>query len=159
MQSVDRRDKVTVLIMLAASTTLGVAAQDISQVAGPAAADGASSRLLFAAALAGSLIAVLMLLSFDKDHRSLVAAIRADWPQLAGLGALALGYAALLEPLGFFFATSLFLAIGYLLLGERRWQAPLLLSAPVAAALEFLIYGVFGVAVADPALKALGVIA
>ena len=69
-----------------------------------------------------------------------------------------IGYALTLEPLGFLVATSLFLMIGSLLLGERRWQL-LLLSIPVAAALGLTLEGVFGLALDDPLMQVLGLIA
>ena len=159
MQSVDSRDKLTVLILLAASTMFGVLARDLIPTSDSADISPASSKLLLAAAFAGSLIAVLMLLSPGKSHRSLRASLRVFWPQLAGLGALVLVYAFALEPFGFFIATSLFLAAGFVLLGERRLGPLVLFSLAVAAALEFVLKGVFGFALHDPMIQALGLIA
>ncbi|MGI9484303.1 MAG: tripartite tricarboxylate transporter TctB family protein [Geminicoccaceae bacterium] len=158
MQSVDGREKITVLVLLAASTMFGVLANDFGSVGEGAEQGSASNRLLFAAGLAGSLIAVLMLLSPGKARRSLGATLRAFWPQLLGLGVLVIGYALTLEPLGFVIATSLFLAIGSWLLGERRWQL-LLLSIPLAAALGITLRVVFGLALHDPLMHAFGLIA
>jgi hypothetical protein len=159
VQSVDSRDKLTVLILLAASTMFGVLARGLAPVPDAAAATPAGGRLLLAAAFAGGLIAVLMLLSPGKSHRPLRASLRVFWPQLAGLGALVAGYAFVLEPFGFFIATSLFLAAGFVLLGERRFWTLLLFSVPVAAALQFALQGVFGFALHDPMMQALGLIA
>ena len=155
MQSANSRDKITVLILLAASIMIGVFAHGSGPVAEPLEAASASSRLLTAVALAGSLIAILMLLSPGSSHRSLGAVLRDFWPQLAGLAMLVVGYALALGTLGFFLATSLFLAIGYLLLGGRRWEALLILAIPVAAALQLMMHGMFGVP--DPLMQALGV--
>ena len=159
MQSVDRRDKLTVLVLLAASTMLAVLSSDFGSPDEAAIRSPDSGRLLLAAALAGSLIAILMLLSPGKTHRSLGSTLREYWPHLAGLGILVIGYALTLQPLGFFIATSLFLAIGSMLLGERRWWSLLLFSLPVAAALELTLQGVFGLALNDPLMLALGLIA
>jgi len=159
MQSVDSREKLTVLILLAASTMFGVLAVDFGPSVGEAGRASPAGRLLLAASLAGSLIAVLMLLSPGKNHRSLRATLKAYWPQLAGLGTLVVMYALLLEPFGFFIATCLFLATGSLLLGERRWWSLLLLSVPAAAALGLTLEGVFGLALNDPFLQFLGWIA
>ena len=159
MQSVDHRDKLTVLILLAASTMFAVLANDFSSAGDGTIKNPASGRLLLAAALAGSLIAILMLLSPGKTHRSLGATLREFWPHLAGLSILVVGYALTLQPLGFFISTSLFLAIGSMLLGERRWWSLLLFSVPVAAALQFTLHGVFGLTINDPLLLALGLIA
>lgn len=158
MQSVDSRDKLTVLILLAASTVFGVLAHDFVPATEATQTASGGGKLLLAAAFAGSLIAILMLLSPGKAHRSLRASVKAFWPQLAGLGALVIGYVLALEPLGFFIATSLFLAIGSMLLGERRWSTLLLFSLPVAAALEFALQGIFGFALDDPLMQALGLI-
>jgi len=159
VQSVDSQEKLTVLILLAASTMFGVQAQDFSPAADAAEIGPASGRLLLAAAFAGSLIAILMLLSPGKTHRSLSVTLRYFWPQLAGLGILMIAYAFALEPVGFFLATSLFMALGSLLLGERRWWSLILLSAIVAAALQLTLQSVFGLALDDPLMHALGLIA
>ncbi len=158
MQSVDSREKITVLVLLAASTMFGVLGHDLGSVGEGAERGSASGRLLFAAALAGSLIAVLMLLSPGKGHRSLRAVMRAYWPQLLGLGILVTGYALTLQPLGFIIATSLFLMIGSWLLGERRWQF-LLLPIPLAATLGFTLEAAFGLALGDPLMQAFGLTA
>jgi len=159
VQSVDSRDKLTVLILLAASTMFGVLARDLIPTSNAADITPASSKLLLAAAVAGSLIAVLMLLSPGKSHRSLRESLRVFWPQLGGLAALVVGYALALAPFGFFIATSLFLAAGFVLLGERRFGPLVVFSLGVAAALEFALRGVFGFALHDPMIQALGLIA
>lgn len=158
MQSVDSREKTTVLILLAASTIFAMLALDLGTRAETAETSAHPARLLLAASLAGSVIAVLMLLSPGKSHRSLRAMLRDTWPRLAGLAILVSGYALALQPLGFFAATSLFLATGSMLLGERRWWS-LLLSVPVAAALALTLHGVFGLTLNDPLMHALGLIA
>lgn len=155
MQSVDSREKFTVLILLAASTMVGMLAFDWTSSVETAGSGSDPDRLLFAAALAGSLIAILMLLSPGKSHRSLRSTLRAFWPQLVGLGALVIGYALALGPLGFLSATSLFLVCGSMLLGERRFWPLFLASVPVALALGFLLEAVFGLALNDPLMQAL----
>ncbi len=159
MQSVERRDKLTVLILLAASTMLAVQAQQFGAADEAGEIGSSSNRVLLAVALAGSLIAILMLLSPGKAHRSLGATLRTFWPQLAGLSILIIGYALLLEPFGFFLATALFLALGSFLLGERRLWSLLLLSPIAAAALQLTLLSVFGLALDDPLMHALGLIA
>lgn len=159
MQSAISRDKLSALVLLAASTSFGVLANNMNGLADQPEATMASGRLSLAFALAGSLIALLMLLSPDKERRSPGSAFFSTLQRLVGLAVLVVGYAFTLETLGFFVATSLFLALGYLLLGERRWWSVLMTSVPVAAILELLIYGVFGIAIADPLLRAIGIIA
>lgn len=156
MQSVDSREKSTALILLAASTIFGVLASDFVSVTDGAERGGASTRLLLAAAVAGSLIAVLMLLSPGKAHRSLRTTLREVWPKLAGLAVLVIGYALALETLGFFVATSIFLAAGSVLLGERRWGLLLTMSILGSVALELILLGVFGLALNEPLMHVLG---
>lgn len=154
MQSAITRDKLSALILLAASTAFGVLANDMGGIVDrPEAAASPSGRLFLAFALTGSLMAFLMLLSPDKGHYRSSAALRTSLQRLIGLGVLVTGYALTLEFLGFFIATSMFLALGYFLLGERRWGQVLMISVPVAALLELLIHGVFGVVITDPVLN------
>ena len=158
MQSVVGREKITALVLLAASTMFGVLGNDFVSMGDGAEQGGPTGRLLFAAALAGSLIAVLMLLSPGKAHRSLRATLREFWPQLLGLGVLVIGYALTLGPFGFVVATALFLISGSWLLGERRWPF-LLLAIPLAVALEFILEGAFGLALNDPLMQVFGLMA
>lgn len=58
-------------------------------------------------------------------------------PTVALTGTM-LGYGFLLQPFGFVVATSLFLAAGFLILGERR--LPLLLVLPPAFSLVFFLF-------------------
>jgi putative tricarboxylic transport membrane protein len=159
MQSAITRDKLSALVLLAASISFGVLANNMNGLPDQPEASMASSRLFLAFALAGSLISLLMLLSPDKEHRSAKSGFFCNLQRLAGLLALVVAYALTLETLGFFIATSSFLALGYLLLGERRWGPVLMTSLPVAAILELLIYGVFGIAIADPLLRMIGLTA
>lgn len=156
MQSAITRDKLSALVLLAASTSFGVVANKMSGVADAASASG---RLFLAFALAGSVIALLMLLTPDKTDRSSVSGFLSIMQRLAGLGVLVVGYALSLETLGFLIATSLFLAFGYLLLGERRWLPVLITSISVSAVLGLLIHGVFGITIADPLLRLAGLAA
>ncbi len=159
MQSAITRDKLSALVLLAASTSFGVLAFNMNGLSDQPEASMASNRLLLAFAVAGSLIALLMLLSPEKGYRSSKSSLLSNLQRLAGLLVLVVAYAFTMETLGFFIATSLFLASGYLLLGERRWLPVLMTSMPVAAILELLIYGVFGIAIADPLLRIIGLAA
>jgi len=159
MKSAITRDKLSALVLLAASTSFGVLSYNMNGLSDQPEATLASNRLLLAFALAGSLIALLMLLSPDKGYRSSKLSLFSNLQRLAGLLVLVVAYAFTMETLGFFIATSLFLALGYLLLGERRWLPVLMTSMPVAAILEIFIYGVFGIAIADPLLRMIGLTA
>lgn len=156
MQSAMTKDKLSALVLLAASTSFGVLAINTWAVVDHPEATSAQTRLLLAFALAGSLIALLMLLSPDKGSSTSGAPLLSFLQRLIGLGTLMVGYALLLETLGFLIATSLFLALGYLLLGERRWWLVLTTSVLIAAVLEILLFGIFGIALEDPLLSVLG---
>ncbi len=159
MQQGISSDKLSALIMLAISTACGVLANNMGVLADQPEHGAASGKFFLAIALAGSLMAFLMLLSPGKGHHRSAAAYRSSLGRLAGLLILVMGYALTMEWLGFFIATSLFLALGYILFGERRWLPLLMTSVPVAALLEFLIHGVFGAALADPFLNLVGLVA
>lgn len=60
-----------------------------------------------------------------------------NWKPTVALTGTMLGYGFLLQPLGFVAATSLFLAAGFLILGERR--LPLLLVLPPSFSLVFFL--------------------
>ena len=159
MQSAITRDKLSALILLAASTSFGVLANNLGGFFDRSDAASAPGRLYLAFALTGSLLAFLMLLSPEKGLRFSGAAFRTSLQRLIGLSLLVICYALSLETLGFLIATSLFLALGYLLLGERRWALVLMTSIAIAAILQVLMYGVFGAVIADPLLHLVGVTA
>ncbi len=56
---------------------------------------------------------------------------KAGWLKIAALIGLMLFYGATLEPLGFIVSTTLFLIIGYLVMGERSPKTIFLASLPV----------------------------
>lgn len=58
-----------------------------------------------------------------------------DWGRVALLVATMVIYGALFTPLGFLLSTSLFLAAGYYILGERRWVV--VLGASVVVSVGF----------------------
>lgn len=159
MQSAITRDKLSALVLLAASMSFGVMANNMGGLVDQPEAATSSSRLFLAFGLAGSLIALLMLLSPGDERGSRKLRLSSTLYHLVGLAVLVVGYALILETLGFLVATSLFLALGYLLFGERCWWLVLMTSVPVAAVLELLIYGVSGIAIADPLLRTLGIAA
>ncbi|WP_404383820.1 tripartite tricarboxylate transporter TctB family protein [Caenispirillum salinarum] len=67
-----------------------------------------------------------------------------DWGRVAALVVAMVAYGAAFKPLGFIIATSLFLAAGYLILGERRWTVVLGASVPVAVVFWALMTQVLG---------------
>lgn len=68
-----------------------------------------------------------------------------NYGQAIGLLALMTAYALLLLPLGFLLSTFLFLMLGFLILGERRW-VPMILSAVIASVgIWYLVQQVLGI--------------
>ena len=80
------------------------------------------------------------------------------WPVIS-LCALMTAYGFALKPIGFFISTSLFLLIGFMILGERRRRILLLSSIPLAAGMQWILHGLLGIYIADPALQWLGIVA
>lgn len=68
-----------------------------------------------------------------------------DWPQALGLLGLMVFYALALRPIGFLLATFLFLFLGAMILGERRFIPLVLISAISAASVWYLVEGVLGI--------------
>lgn len=54
-------------------------------------------------------------------------------------------YTSALEPLGFILSTMLFLASGFLIMGERRWRTVLLASVPVTLVFWFIMTQLLGI--------------
>ncbi|HEA16422.1 hypothetical protein LCGC14_2985360 [marine sediment metagenome] len=62
-----------------------------------------------------------------------------------GLLILMVVYSAALEPIGFLISTSVFLLVGFFVMGERRKSILLLASIPVAVVFWFLMTQVLGI--------------
>jgi len=62
-----------------------------------------------------------------------------------GLLILMVVYSAALEPIGFLISTSVFLLVGFFVMGERRKKILLLASIPVAVVFWFLMTQVLGI--------------
>ncbi|MDU9006366.1 tripartite tricarboxylate transporter TctB family protein [Sedimentitalea todarodis] len=68
-----------------------------------------------------------------------------NYGQAIGLLALMTAYALLLLPLGFLASTFLFLMIGSLILGERRWVPMILASGIASVGIWYLVQEVLGI--------------
>lgn len=80
--------------------------------------------------------------STDIDYRKLR---HYKFGQALVLIGLMAGYAIALRPLGFLLSTVLFLTIGSIVLGERRWLAIAITSIVAAAAVWYLVQVVLGI--------------
>ena len=87
--------------------------------------------------VAGALLSVIRILQLSRAPA--LVAERAlgtlDWKAAGILCAIMLTYGLAMMPLGFIVATSLFLAAGFYVLGERRWS--LLVVLPLVFSLGF----------------------
>ena len=68
-----------------------------------------------------------------------------NYGQAIGLLALMMAYALLLLPLGFLAATFLFLMLGSLILGERRWISMILAAGIASIGIWYLVQEVLGI--------------
>jgi putative tricarboxylic transport membrane protein len=68
-----------------------------------------------------------------------------NYGQAIGLLALMTAYALLLLPLGFLASTFLFLMLGSLILGERRWLSMILASGIASVGIWYLVQQVLGI--------------
>ena len=126
------------LFFVAVFVAYGYTAQDI-QLDFWAAEEAFNARSFpYLIALGGSLLSLLLV--FNPPASLPEIGIRnMNWPGFLGLLGLMIGYGILLEPTGFIVSTTLFLIIGYLILGERRLLPILLASFPVVISFYFLM--------------------
>ncbi|NJN64522.1 MAG: tripartite tricarboxylate transporter TctB family protein, partial [Acidobacteria bacterium] len=115
-------DRVSALIFLAFSIAYGVMAQDINLYFGWEEEAFTARTFPTALAWAGAGVSLLLLVVPSEGSRalSLSAIRRYDWWRFLLLCGLMLVYGLTIQTVGFFLSTSLFLLIGYLILGERR---------------------------------------
>ena len=71
---------------------------------------------------------------------------------------IAIIYGATILKVGYFLTTSLFLAVSYFILGERRWIWIFILSFPFVAIFMFLLHGLLNIYLRDPLLQWIGII-
>ena len=100
-------------------------------------------------AIGGSLFALIVLVSPHKPKADpdidLSRWSDYNYGQALALLALMAAYALLLLPLGFLLSTFLFLLLGSLTLGERRWIAMLLASGIASVGIWYLVQEVLGI--------------
>ena len=150
------RDRIGALFFLALAIAYSVAAGGIELYPG-------DEEELFNArtfprfiGIMAALFAFLILVQPARDADDAVDWSAYDWGRPALLCLFMLAYGLAIKWPGFFLATSVFLAAGIVLLGERRWWLVLLASLPVAAGFEFILDGLLGIYIEDPFLSWLG---
>lgn len=100
-------------------------------------------------AIGGVFFAVLVLVTphkaQDEPDIDLARWSEYNYGQAIALLALMTGYALLLLPLGFLISTFLFLMLGSLILGERRWITMILASGIASVGIWYLVQQVLGI--------------
>lgn len=100
-------------------------------------------------AIGGVFFSVLVLVSphrpKDEPDLDLSRWSEYNYGQAIGLLALMTAYALLLLPLGFLASTFLFLMLGSLILGERRWVSMILASGIASVGIWYLVQEVLGI--------------
>lgn len=96
--------------------------------------------------LAGTLIVLAMILSFQKDGGEGETTVRGgNALRVVGTIGLLIVYAALMEPLGYILSTSVFLVATMLLMGIRNIAGLIALPVGLSLANFYIFYVAFGV--------------
>lgn len=100
-------------------------------------------------AIGGIVFSIIVLVSphrpKDDPDLDLSQWSKYNFGQAIALLALMIAYALLLLPLGFLASTFLFLMLGSLILGERRWIAMILASGIASVGIWYLVQEVLGI--------------
>lgn len=116
-----------------------------------------SARSLpFLLAAMGVLLSVvtIVLPATDAEAPDAGADTARHWPGVIALSAAVLGYALVIDWLGFLLATFLFLSGGFVLLGERRWPVVVVTAGALVAGLWLVLAGVLDIYLAPGRLLA-----
>ena len=81
-----------------------------------------------------------------------------DYKSVILLVIVSIIYGLTILKVGYFLTTSLFLAVSYFILGERRWIWIFILSFPFVAIFMFLLHGLLNIYLRDPLLQWIGII-
>ncbi|MCP4397955.1 MAG: tripartite tricarboxylate transporter TctB family protein [bacterium] len=145
------KDKVGALFFLVLSIGYGVLAFDIPLTFVGIDEVFTARTLPFALAVAGTVIAFLLLVlpsaHSDSDDSKNISSVFSglNWKQVGLLALLMVFYGLTIRWIGFVLSTILFLIGGFRVLGERRIQVLLLASVPVVIVFWLLMTKVLGV--------------
>lgn len=137
------RDRIGALIMLAFSLGYGVLIFQIPLLPFQAEAAFTARTMPQALAVLGAVLSLALLIKPGDDAPLKLAGLQ--WKIAAGLCVLMLFYGFTVRPLGFLISTTIFLAGGFLMLGERRWWLVLVASVPVVVFFWVLMTQFLGV--------------
>ncbi|MEM0908281.1 MAG: tripartite tricarboxylate transporter TctB family protein [Pseudomonadota bacterium] len=102
-------------------------------------------------AIGGIIISLVVILGFEKSSKAEAMDINykrlTDYniSQAIALLAMMVGYALLLRPAGFLISTVLFLGLGSIVLGERRFLRVFIVAAVAAGVVWYLVDQVLGI--------------
>lgn len=136
------RDRLGGLILLAFCVAYGVLSLDIAQIDTHGAMNARTLPQFLAVAGCGLCLS-LILRPAPVSTGDVTAGLR--WTALLLLTGLMCGYGLALRPLGFVPATTLFLALGFVVMGERRAWLIVLVAVTVSVAFWWLMSGLLGV--------------
>ncbi len=153
------RDRVVALLFLAGFIGYGFAAQNIPLYFGSL-GEGFTARTFptFLAWGGGIVSLILLVMPSGKPSVDNETLRGFDWLRVGLFIVLMVAYGLTIKTVGFLVSTTLFLLLGFLILGERRVAILALASLPVAAGFQFILHGLLGIYISDPLLLALGII-
>jgi len=133
------RTRIGGLAFLLLSVAYGYSATSIALFPGEESEPFSARTLPYFLAALGSALSLLLLLGRDEDRVEENANADLDWRLAAGLLVLMIAYGLALEWLGFLVATTLFLIVGFWMLGERRPGILLAVSVPFTVGFWLLL--------------------
>jgi len=143
------KDKIGALFFLVLSLFYGLATLAIPLNVMARTAVFTARTVPFALAVGGIIISLLILIlpSIDADGKnSVTRTLRGlKWKPVVSLLALMIFYSLIIKLAGFIISTSLFLIVGFRILGEKRIKILLLASIPFVVLFWFLISKILGV--------------
>ena len=140
------KDRIGGLFFLAVSIAYGALAFDIRQMPFGAAEVFTPRTMPFGLALLGIAISTAIILKpAPGDKAAPLPWASFAWHRVALLALDMIAYAFLITRVGFMASTTLFLIVGYLILGERRPWMLLVASLPVAIVFWLLLDKLLGI--------------
>jgi putative tricarboxylic transport membrane protein len=140
------RDRLSALIFLGLSVAYGVLAFQIELFPGSEYEAFTARTMPIGLAVVGSVVALLILVApskHDAEGQTRLSGLK--WNRAILLCLLMIAYGATITRLGFVVSTTLFLGLGIVLLGERRWYVVLGVAVVVALGFWALLTKLLGI--------------
>ena len=144
------KDRIGGLIFLALSIGYGFSITLIPMYPGDEYEVFTAKTLPTALAILGAILSLVLIVSARNETKSELPSL--DWTIALKLIALMVSYGVILEPLGFLIATSVFLFVGYWILGERRKLILFLCSVPLVIFFWYVLTQLLDIYLAPGAL-------